>query len=132
LVFLKMLRADEGLRRLRAYLDHAPDAPAADTARRFIEDPRRARETFAPEFSFTSREGESISLEQLKGKTVLLDFWGSWCGPCVHATPGLIKLRRKFTDQPVTFVGIARDEEAKWNRYLEKNSMDWPQYLDAE
>src|SRR5436190_16330035 len=103
LVLLKMLRDDEGLRELRAYLDHAPDAPAADTARRFIEDPRRARETFAPEFSFTSRAGESISLEQLKGKTVLLDFWGSWCGPCVHATPGLIKLRRKFTDQPVTF-----------------------------
>ena len=104
----------------------------SDNARRLIEDPRRAREAFAPEFSFTSREGEFISLDELKGRTVLLDFWGSWCGPCVQATPGLIKLRRKFTGQPVIFVGIARDEQAKWSTYLEKNNMDWPQYLDTE
>jgi thiol-disulfide isomerase/thioredoxin len=131
-VLLKMLRDDEGLRELKVYLDHAPDGAAADNARRLIEDPRRAREAFAPEFSFTSREGEFISLDELKGKTVLLDFWGSWCGPCVQATPGLIKLRRKFTGQPVIFVGIARDEQAKWSTYLEKNNMDWPQYLDTE
>ena len=132
IVLLKMLRDDEGLRELKVYLDHPPDAAAADNARRLIEDPRRAREAFAPEFSFTSREGEFISLDELKGRTVLLDFWGSWCGPCVQATPGLIKLRRKFTGQPVIFVGIARDEQAKWSTYLEKNNMDWPQYLDTE
>ena len=131
-VLLKMQRDDEGLRELKEYVDHAPDGPAAENARRLLEDPRRAREPFAPEFSFTTREGESVSLERLKGKTVLLDFWGSWCHPCVEATPGLIKLRRKLIGQPVIFVGVARDEEAKWTKYLEKSSMDWPQYLDTD
>lgn len=131
-VLLKMHRDDEGLRELREYLDHASDGPAAENARWLMEDPRRAREPFAPEFSFTTRGGESISLEQLKGKTVLLDFWGSWCGPCVKATPELIALRRKLIGQPVMFVGIAHDEEAKWTKYLEKSNMDWPQYLDAD
>jgi thiol-disulfide isomerase/thioredoxin len=131
-VLLKMHRDDEGLRELKDFVDHAPDGPAAENARRLIEDPRRAREAFAPEFSFRTRNGESISLASLKGKTVLLDFWGSWCGPCVQATPALIKLRRKLVDQPVVFVGIAKDEEPKWTKYLEKASMDWPQYLDAD
>ena len=131
-VLLKMHRDDEGLRELKEYVDHAPAGPAAENARRLIEDPRRAREPFAPEFSFTTRNGESISLERLKGNTVLLDFWGSWCAPCVQATPGLIRLRRKLIDQPVVFVGIAHDEEAKWAKYVENHSMDWPQYLDAD
>jgi thiol-disulfide isomerase/thioredoxin len=131
-VLLKMRRDDEGLGELREYLAHTSDGPAAENARRLIEDPRRAREPFAPEFSFTSKDGEPISREQLKGKTVLLDFWGSWCGPCVEATPGLISLRRKLIGQPVVFLGIARDEEARWTKYLEKNKMEWPQYLDAD
>lgn len=119
-VLLKMHRDDEGLRELKEYLDHASDGRSAENARRLIEDPRRARESFAPEFSFTTREGESVSLERLKGKTVLLDFWGSWCRPCVEATPGLIKLRHKLIGEPVIFVGVARDEETKWTKYLEK------------
>ena len=131
-VLLKMRRDEEGLRVLREYLDHASNDAAAENARRLIENPRRAREPFAPQFSFTARNGESISLEQLKGKTVLLDFWGSWCTPCVEATPGLIRIRRRLSAEPVVFVGIAKDEEAPWAKFLDKNSMDWPQYRDAD
>jgi len=85
----------------------------------------------APDFSFTTREGEHISLEGLAGKTVLLDFWGSWCQPCVASTPALVKLRLKFVGTPVVFVGIAQDGEAAWSHYLETLDMDWPQYLDT-
>src|SRR5262245_20275615 len=102
-VLLKMRRDDEGIRELRAYLEAVSDGPAAENARRLIADPRRAREPFAAEFRFTARGGEVISREQLKGKTVLLEFWGSWCPPCVEATPGLIRLHRRLSDQPVVF-----------------------------
>lgn len=128
---LRMRRDDEGLRELNKYVEIAPKGADLENARRMIEDPRRAREAVAPAFSFTSRDGQHISLEDLAGKTVLIDFWGSWCQPCVASTPGLIRLRRKFVGQPVVFLGIAQDQEDRWTRYLERNAMDWPQYLDS-
>src|SRR5262249_53796734 len=80
--------------------------------------------TFAPDFSFTSKDGELISLENLKGKTVLLDFWGSWCGPCAMAAPGLVKLHQKFAEQPVVFISIAEhDQESQWSRFIEQKKM---------
>ncbi len=131
IALLKMGRDGDGIRELQAYVDSAPPGSGVENARKMIADPRRARELFAPAFSFTSKDGEEITLEALAGKTVLLDFWGSWCGPCVRSTPDLVNLRRKFVGQPVVFLGIAQDKEDDWKRYVERNSMDWPQYLDT-
>jgi thiol-disulfide isomerase/thioredoxin len=131
IALLKMGHDPDGIRELKAYVDSAPKGADLENARKMIDDPRRAREPFAPAFSFTSKDGEYISLEDFAGKTVLLDFWGSWCAPCVASTPGLIKLRRKFAGRPVVFLGIAQDQEDKWRSYLERNNMDWPQYLDT-
>jgi thiol-disulfide isomerase/thioredoxin len=131
IALLKMSRDAEGIGELKTYVASAPASPEVDNARKMIADPRRAREPFAPAFSFTSKEGEYIALEDLAGKTVLLDFWGSWCAPCIASTPGLIKLRRKFADQPVVFLGIAQDEDNRWREYLDRHNMDWPQYLDT-
>jgi thiol-disulfide isomerase/thioredoxin len=131
IALLKLGRDADGIRELKTYVEAAPKGTDVENARKMIEDPRRARESFAPDFSFTSKDGEYIALEDLAGKTVLLDFWGSWCAPCVASTPGLIKLQRKFAGQPVVFLGIAQDQEDNWRRYLEKNRMDWPQYLDT-
>jgi thiol-disulfide isomerase/thioredoxin len=128
---LKMERDEEGVRELKAYVERAPKGSETADALKMIEDPRRARETFAPDFSFTSSEGEYIALDDLKGKTVFLDFWGSWCGPCVRATPAMINLHKKFAAQPVVFLGIAQDSEESWRAYLDKHHMDWPQFLDA-
>lgn len=129
---MKMERDDDGRRELQAYVDRAPKGPDADTALKMIEEPRRARETFAPGFSFTSKEGEFISLEDLKGKTVVLDFWGTWCKPCVMATPGLVRLQKKYAEQGVVFLSLAEnDKEDAWTAYIEKNKMVWPQFLDT-
>ena len=129
---LKMNRDEEGVRVLKHFVEVAPKGKEADNALRMIEEPRRAREAYAPDFSFTSKDGEFITLEDLKGKTVVLDFWGTWCKPCLMATPDLLKLRKKYADQPVVFVGIAvRDQEPEWAAYIEKHKMDWPQFLDT-
>ena len=129
---LKMNRDEEGTRELKAYVERAPKGPETEKTLKMIEEPRRAREVFAPEFSFSTKQGERIALEDLKGKTVVLDFWGTWCGPCVMATPGLVKLHKKFAEQPVVFVGIAvGDPEPAWAAYIDKHKMDWPQFLDT-
>ena len=129
---LKMNRDDEGVRELKGYVERAPKGPEAANALKMIEEPRRAREVFAPDFSFTSKQGEFITLEDLKGRTVVLDFWGTWCKPCLMATPALLKLHKKFVDDGVVFIGVAvRDQEPEWAAYIDKNRMDWPQFLDT-
>jgi thiol-disulfide isomerase/thioredoxin len=130
ITLLRMERDDEGLRELKAYVERAPKGADTAEALKMIEDPRRGRLTFAPAFSFTSDQGEYIALDDLKGKTVLLDFWGSWCKPCVMSTPGLIKLQKKFAEQSVVFLSIAHDKESSWRAYLDKNHLEWPQFLD--
>jgi thiol-disulfide isomerase/thioredoxin len=129
---LKMNRDEEGVRVLKRYTEIAPEGREVDNALRMIEEPRRAREAYAPDFSFTSKDGEFITLGDLKGKIVVLDFWGTWCKPCLMATPDLLKLNKKYAEQGVVFVGIAaRDQEPEWAAYIEKNKMNWPQFLDT-
>src|SRR5262249_596546 len=86
---MQQSRDAEGHAELKEFLKLGPGSPNAEDARRMIDNPRRAREPFAPDFSITSSEGEYISLDELKGKVVLLDFWGTWCPPCVESVPGL-------------------------------------------
>jgi thiol-disulfide isomerase/thioredoxin len=54
-------------------------------------------------------KGNKATLAELKGKYVLLEFWGFWCGPCVHSMPVLIELHEKFADQGLAIVGVHLD-----------------------
>jgi thiol-disulfide isomerase/thioredoxin len=132
ITLLKVGRDEEGRRALQAYVDRAPAGPEARNAAKMIEDPRRARAVFAPDFSFTSKDGEFISSDDLRGKTILLDFWGSWCRPCVNAAPGLVKLQKKFAEAPVVFLSVAENDRPEaWAAFIEKYKMTWPQFLDS-
>ena len=103
-------------------------------ARKLVENPRRARENFAPEFAFTSIQGEYISIDDLKGKVVVLDFWGTWCGPCVASVPELRNLYKRYSKEPsFVLIGISSDfDEQVWRKFTEKNQMVWPQYRDKD
>ena len=96
LVLLRMERDDEGVSELREFVKLVPNAASAAEARRMIADPRRARVSFAPDFAVVSLDGQKLSLESLRGKTVLIDFWGTWCPPCRAATPDLVRWRRSL------------------------------------
>jgi len=103
-------------------------------ARKLAENPRRARENFAPDFAFTSQQGEYIELEDLKGKVVMLDFWGTWCPPCVESVPELRNLQKRYSKEPsFVLIGISSDsDDATWREFTEKNRMTWPQYRDKD
>jgi len=135
LSLLKQSRDDEGTAALKAYVDLGLRAPEVDLARRMIENPRRGRESYAPEFSFTTADGEFFSLKDLEGKVVFLDFWGQWCPPCRALTPDLVKLNKKYRDNPsFKMIGVALEkptDEQKWKDYITQFKMDWPQFLDA-
>lgn len=132
---LQLNRDDEGLVELKEYIKLAPRGPYIEMARKMVENPRRARENFAPDFSFTSSEGEHIALDDLRGKVVLLDFWGTWCPPCVESVPELRSLHKRHSKEgaPFVLIGISSDgDEAEWKDFTAKNKMIWPQYRDHD
>jgi peroxiredoxin len=131
-VLMQLNRDEEGVPEIKQYLKLQPKGGYAETARKLAENPRRARENYAPDFSFTSLQGEYITLDDLKGKVVVLDFWGTWCPPCVESVPELRNLHKRYSKEAsFVLIGISsdRDEEA-WKGFTDKNKMVWPQYRD--
>ena len=126
-------RDDEGVGELRAELELRPDSPHAIRARQMIENPRRARENFAPPFSVVTLGREFIDLNALKGKVILLDFWGTWCPPCVAAVPTLRGLQKRHAKDPFVLLSVSSDsDEAVVRAFTAKNQMEWPQYWDRD
>lgn len=131
---LELGRDAEGIVELKKYVEAQPDGSKAESAARLIENPRRAREAYAPDFSLTTADGEFVSLEDLRGKVVLLDFWGTWCPPCVASVPAVRDLQRRFAKEPqFKMISVSSDgDEAKWRGFIDKNQMVWTQYLDRD
>jgi thiol-disulfide isomerase/thioredoxin len=133
LALLRQKRDEEGIAELKAYLASGPDPSTAAIAEQWIADPRRAREQFAPEFSLTTLQGESLSLKSLAGKVVVLDFWATWCTPCVASIPELRELQKRYSREEVVVISVSVDqEEAAWRDCVRKKNMDWPQYWDRD
>ena len=104
-----------------------------------LERGRRFR-TGAQAADFTKKElgGKEVSLAQWRGKYVLLDFWGSWCGPCRASHPHLKELHEKYKDD-VVFVSVAEEQtrdiekaRASWEKAIREDGLTWTQILNNE
>lgn len=67
----------------------------------------------APPFSMTTLDGERVTSESLRGKVVVVDFWATWCGPCVEAMPMMVSLSQAFEDEDVQFVALSLDDSER-------------------
>ncbi len=75
----------------------------------------------------------ALSLAGYKGKVVLVDFWATWCGPCVDELPNVIAAYKKYHDKGFEIVGISLDQDkAKLEEFLKEKGMTWPQFLDGK
>ena len=75
----------------------------------------------APEFTLHDLDGQPVSLSQFKGQVVLIDFWASWCGPCITNLPDLRRLKKETADLPVVFLNLSLDrDEAAWREAIDK------------
>jgi len=88
--------------------------------------------TAAPDFTVQDSE-RKITLRELRGKIVVLNFWASYCPPCVEETPSLVSLQRRFKDKGVTVVGISWDEDGDaYHQFLKEHNVDFLTVRDAE
>lgn len=87
----------------------------------------------APTFTLPSRAGDTVSLDQLKGKVVMLNFWASWCGPCRTEMPLLEQMHKRYSSLGFTMVGVnVEANTADAERWLKDTPVSFPVLFDRE
>lgn len=130
---LRLSRDAEGVALLKEYLQRDPRAASAEQAKDLIANPLRARKRLLPDLDFVTLAGEYLSSEDLKGKVVLVDFWGTWCAPCVAAIPSLRSMSRRMEKDPFVLLSISNDaDEAALRGFIAEHKMTWPQVWDKQ
>ncbi len=87
----------------------------------------------APNISAKTPEGVDMSLSDLRGKYVLIDFWASWCGPCRKENPNVVKAYSKYAPKGFEILGVSLDnKKERWLGAIEKDGLTWPQISDLK
>ena len=77
-------------------------------------------------------------MKKLKGKVVVIDFWATWCGPCVGEMPKMKELYAEYRDRGVEFIGVSLDQPAEQGglaslkKFVKENGIKWPQYYQGK
>ena len=95
--------------------------------------PRYSGGESAPNFEAVLPDGQGFRLSDLKGKYVVLHFWGSWCGPCRRENPQLVVLNQKFGNEKVSMVSVAIEKDGtRWETARLQDGLNWPlQFMET-
>lgn len=86
-----------------------------------------------PDFTLPDQNGKMVSVKDFRGKYVLIDFWASWCGPCLREMPNVVKLYKECKGKNFEILGISLDKDKNaWTAAVKKNGMKWVQVCDLK
>jgi thiol-disulfide isomerase/thioredoxin len=120
-------KANELLKRVVA---EAPDGQAKQGAEGLLKKMEAVGKALP--IKFEAVDGRQVDIAKMNGKVVLVDFWATWCGPCVAELPNVKKAYQDLHAKGFEIVGISLDrDKEKLNRFVADNEMAWPQYFDG-
>lgn len=89
--------------------------------------------TQAPDFKMKTIDGKAFQLSKLKGRTVVLDFWASWCPDCRKDAPEVVRMQQEYGPQGVEFVGVSMDTDVEaWRKACEKYGIRYTQVSELK
>ena len=89
--------------------------------------------TQAPDFKMKTIDGKTFQLSKLKGRTVVLDFWASWCPDCRKDAPEVVRMQQEYGPQGVEFVGVSMDTDVEaWHKACEKYGISYTQVSELK
>ena len=134
-------KAGEVLQEIKSDLPETESGKRVDAILNSLKGPieeERIRDTLVvgakfPGFDEKDVTGKPLSLGSYKGKVVLVDFWATWCGPCVAELPNVIATYQKYHDKGFDIVGVSLDlDQPTLERFLKENNITWQQYFDGK
>jgi len=137
---IRLALQDEDFSRARSLMARRtkqfPNDPRADWLAQRIEEAAAAtRPATGPvmELKIKTLDGKTIDLKDLRGKVVLLDFWATWCAPCIEALPRTKKLYETYHAKGLELIGVSLDDSVDVVRkFVKEKQIPWPQYCDAK
>ncbi len=86
-----------------------------------------------PQIKFKAVDGSEVDLSKMKGKVVLIDFWATWCGPCMMELPNVLDVYKKYHDKGFEIIGISFDRDIEsLKKVIKERGVSWPQYFDGK
>ncbi len=105
----------------------------------WYKSPKYSEGEKAPGFTSTLIDGSAFTLSDLQHEYILLDFWGSWCGPCRQENPSLVRLYNQFSNEKTslgkplfTIVSLGVETDAdRWKAAIQKDGLIWPYHISS-
>lgn len=129
---LNSLELDEIERIFNSFTEEVRNSPLAAEARQEIATIKAVQPgNPAPDFTLNQPDGTPLTLSDLRGKIVVIDFWASWCKPCRAANPAMKELYKKYHAQGVEILGISNDNDHDaWRKAIEQDDLPWLNVVD--
>lgn len=126
--------------RVKAFLANVPEALQSTHTYQDIKANIEAKEKTMPgkpyvDIKLSDPDGKAISLSDYvgKGKYVLVDFWATWCGPCMQELPNVVETYKQYKDKGLEIVGVSLDSKGdSWRQVIKEKNMVWPQMSDLK